>query len=194
MLRITPLTLHSKEAFIVGDCATGGDSTSGGTLTGGLIDRLALGHAYTHAHPQITGEIPGTTSTAGRRWVTLNVKIKHGDSSGGGDLVDFATGLIADALPFYTTQGESTDWKSWSTGLQRMQYSPKCYPLMGAKRFIAVAGTVTRVGAVTATAAANLFTGSLHLSLLNQSEETSVKFSVAPGNVAGTIKTTSTAT
>lgn len=194
MLRITPLTVHCKEGFIVPDCATGGDSTSGGTLTGAIVDRLALGHAFTHAQPTVTGEIPGTTSTQGRRYVTLNVKLKHGDSSGGGDLVDFSTGLIPDAQAYYTTQGESTDWKMWTTGLQRMQYSPKCYPLMGAKRFITAAAIVTRVGAVTATAAANLFTGGLHLNLLNYDQEGLTKFSVAPAGVGSLVKTTSTNT
>lgn len=183
MLHITPVTVHSKLGHIVGDCATGGDSTSGGTFNGSIIDRYALGYGYTHAQPVLIGELPATTSTQGRRFVALQVKLYHGDSSGGGDLAALNTGLDADAVEHYTTQGESTDWKTWSTGLLRMQCSPKAYPLMGAKRFIAPAAIVTRIGGVTATAAANLFTCALGLTLLNADQEMAEDFGVAPGGI-----------
>ena len=194
MLRITPLIIHSKEAVIVPDCATGGDATSGGVLVGAIVDRLALGAAFTHAIPSFTGQYPGTTSTQGARYITLLTKMRHGDSSGGGDLADMSTGLIPDPMPFYTSQGESTDWKGWSTGLQRMQFSHKAYPLMGAKRFLAPAVIVQRIGATTATAAGNLVTGSLHLCLLNQDQEGAPDFSVAPEGRGNVVKTTATNT
>lgn len=198
MLNITPVTIHCKQGHIVPDCATGGDSTSGGTFNGSIVDRLALGYGYEYAQPFLIGELPATTSTQGRRYVSLQVKLRHGDSSGGGDLADFSTGLIPDAVEHYTTQGESTDWKNWTTGLLRMQCSPKAYPLQGAKRFITAAAIVTRVGAVTATAAANLFTCALGLTLIKQDQEEAGDYSVNPAGNAGAIgeawKTTSTAT
>lgn len=196
MLRITPLTLHSKQGHIVPDCATGGDSTSGGAFAGAIIDRLALGFTYTHAQPVLIGQLPGTTSTAGGRYVVAKATLRHGDSSGGGDLTDYLTGLDAAAVVHYTTQGESTDWKSFTTGNVRVQASAKCYPLQAAKRFIAPVGTVTRVGLTTATAAANLVTATLALTMLNQDQEISVEYGVNPGSLGtgNTWKTTSTAT
>ena len=200
MLYITPVTVHCKQGHIVPDCATGGDSTSGGTFNGSIVDRLALGYSFTHAQPVLIGELPATTSTQGRRFVSLQVKLYHGDSSAGGDLAALNTGLDADAVEHYTTQGESTDWKTWTTGLLRMQCSPKVYPLMGAKRFIAPAAIVTRIGGVTATAAGNLFTCALGLTLLNADHEMSGDFGVAPGGIGNgqaigeAWKTTSTAT
>lgn len=198
MLNITPVTLHGKLNQTVGDCSTNGDSTSGGAFNGSVVDRLALGYGYSYAQPFLIGELPGTTSTQGRRFVSLSVKLKHGDSSGGGDLVDYATGLIPDAVEHYTTQGESTDWKSWTTGLLRMQCSPKMFPLQGAKRFIAAAAIVTRAGAATSTAAANLFTCAIGLTLAKQDHEHDGDFGVNPAGSAspngGPWKTTSTAT
>lgn len=201
MLHITPLTVHSKLGHIVGDCSTNGDSTSGGTFNGSIVDRMALGYSYTHAQPVLIGELPATTSTAGARFVSLSIKLRHGDSSGGGDLADLNTGLDADAVEHYTTQGESTDWKTFTTGLLRMQCSPKAYPLMGAKRFIAPAATVLRAGRATSTAAGNLFTCALGLTLLKQDSELGTEYGVAPGgagNASAALgeawKTTSTAT
>lgn len=201
MLQITPLTVHSKLGHLVGDCSTNGDSTSGGTFNGSIIDRLALGYSYTHAQPFIVGELPGATSTAGARFVSLSIKLRHGDSSGGGDLADLNNSLDADAVEHYTTQGESTDWKTFTTGLMRMQASPKAYPLMGAKRFIAPAATVLRAGKATSTAVGNLFTAALGLTLLRQDQETGQgDFGIAPGGagngsaIGEAWKTTSTAT
>mgnify|MGYP001616127934 CR=1 FL=1 len=201
MLHITPVTVHCKQGHIVGDCSTNGDSTSGGTFNGSIVDRLALGYNYTHAQPVLIGELPATTSTAGARFVSLSIKLRHGDSSGGGDLADLNTGLDADAVEHYTTQGESTDWKTFTTGLLRMQCSPKAYPLMGAKRFIAPAATVLRAGKATSTAAGNLFTCALGLTLLKQDQETGLgDFGIAPGGagngsaIGEAWKTTSTAT
>lgn len=194
-LRITPVAVHGKENHIVPDCATGGDSTSGGTFNGSVVDRLSLGAQFTHAQPVLTGQLPGTTSTAGGRYVLVQTKLRHGDSSGGGDLADFSTGLIADAMPHFTTQGESTDWKNFTTGPVRVQCSPAAFPLQGAKRFIAAAGAVTRAGLTTATAAANLFTCSLHLNLLNRDNEDNVnRKSFAPAGIRDVLPTTATNT
>lgn len=199
MLNITPVAVGCKVNQVVGDCSTNGDSTSGGTLTGSIIDRHALGFSYGHAQPFIVGELPGVTSTAGARFVSLAIKLKHGDSSGGGDLADYSTGLITDAIPHYTTQGESTDWKTWTTGTMRMQASPKAYPLQGAKRFIAPAAIVTRAGKATSTAAGNLFNGTIGVNMMRQDHEHSADYGVAPGGagqgvIFEAVRTTSTST
>lgn len=88
MIRTTPVYIQSKENHIVLDCATGGDSTSGGVFTGAVIDLQALPSRFTHLQPVIAGTLPGTTSTAGASRIELDVRLQHGDSSGGGDMAN----------------------------------------------------------------------------------------------------------
>lgn len=194
MLHFTPMILTAKPTHQTGDCATGVDSTSGGVFNGSVIDRLALGPAFTHAQPFLIGQLPGTTSTQGSRYRSVAIKLRHGDSSGGGDLADFSTGMIPAAVPFYTTQGESTDWKNWTTGAVRLQASHVAYPLLGAKRYITAAGTITGPGLTTATAAANLVTAALGVALLQADQEASGERSMSIGGLRDVLPTTSTAT
>lgn len=195
MLHITPVSITAKATHQCADCGTGGvDSTSGGTFNGSVIDRLALGAAFTHAQPFLIGQLPGATSTAGAKWRSVAVKLRHGDSSGGGDLADYSTGMIQSAIPFNTTQGESTDWQNFTTGAVRMQVSSVAYPLLGAKRFITAAGTITGPGLTTATAAANLVTCALGVNMLKADAEVPGEISMHVGGLRAVLPTTSTAT
>jgi hypothetical protein len=195
MLHYTPMILTAKATHQTADCGTGGvDSTSGGVFNGSVIDRLALGPAFTHAQPFLVGQLPGTTSTAGARFRSVAVKLRHGDSSGGGDLADFSTGMISAATPFFTTQGESTDWKNWTTGNVRLQTSHVMFPLLGAKRFITAAGTITGPGLTTATAAGNLVTAALGVALMAGDQETFGEKSMSIGGLKDVLPTTATNT
>lgn len=195
MLHYTPMILTAKATHQTADCGTGGvDSTSGGVFNGSVIDRMALGPAFTHAQPFLIGQLPGTTSTQGARYRSVAVKLRHGDSSGGGDLADYSTGMIPGAVPFFTTQGESTDWKNWTTGAVRLQVSHVSYPLLGAKRFIAPAGTITGPGLTTATAAANLVTAALGVALVQADQEAPGEKAMIIGGLRDVLPSTSTAT
>lgn len=194
MLRITPVTITAKATHTVADCSTGLDSTSGGTFNGSVIDRQALGAMYTHAHPFLIGTLPGTTSTVGGHYRSVSIKLRHGDSSGGGDLADYSTGQIPAAEPFYTTQGESTDWQNWTTGAIRLQTGCVAYPLLGAKRFITAAGTITALGASTSTAGGVTVTAALGVNMLNADHEEPGEVSYSVGGLRAALPTTSTAT
>lgn len=194
MLHITPVTITAKNTHTVGDCATGLDSTSGGAFNGSVIDRLALGAAFTHAQPFLIGALPGTTSTTGARYRSVAVKLRHGDSSGGGDLADYSTGLIGAAVPHYTTQGESTDWQNYTTGAIRLQVSSVAFPLLGAKRFITATGTITGPGLTTATAAGNIVTAALGVNMLQADQELAGEIAQSVGGLRSVLPTTSTAT
>jgi len=193
MLHYTPMIVTAKATHTVADCSTGLDSTSGGVFNGSVIDRLALGPAFTHAQPFMVGQLPGTTSTQGARFRSVAVKLRHGDSSGGGDLADFSTGMIQAAVPFYTTQGESTDWKNWTTGNTRVQVSHVAYPLLGAKRFITAAGTITAPGLSTSTAA-GILTVALGVSLSRANQEVPGEISQSVGGLRDVLPTTATNT
>lgn len=171
MIRSTPVYIQCKESFTVLDCATGADNTSGGSVVGGVIDRQALGMQFTHAQPVIACTHPGSTSTAGLNRLKLDLVLQHGDSSGGGDLANFSTDQLPTSALQIGATDRSTDHPSWSTGTIRGQYSPEPISLMGAKRYLAVAGQVIRVGATTATAAANITTAHLGVNMLNADVE-----------------------
>lgn len=171
MIRSTPVYVQCKENHTVLDCATGGDSTSGGVFNGSVIDLQALPSRFTHAQPVIAGTLPGTTSTAGGSRLQLDVRLKHGDSSGGGDAANFSTDQLPDEPQKYYSTANSTDHPSWTTGTIRTQYSPAPIPLLGAKRYLIASGQVQRIGITTATAAANIWTGHLGLNLINAQNE-----------------------
>lgn len=197
MIRTTPVYVQSKENVLVLDCATGGDSTSGGNINGNIIDLQALPARFTHAQPVIAAQLPGTTSTAGGSRIKLEVRLQHGNSSGGGDMANLSTDMLPDNPQAYYSTEMSTDHKSWSTGVIRVQYAPKCIPLLAADRFIRVQGVVTRVGIATSTAAAQLLIAHLGCNLINADEEPKGLRSFNPaGDHVGTgaALTTSTAT
>src|SRR3989304_4583426 len=103
MLRITPMIVQSKVNHLTGDCATGLDSTSGGAVNWSFIDRLARARECTHVQPFIIGSGLANTSTGGIKHAKLDVFLKHGDSSGGGDLAEIDTGLRVAQQRVYNT-------------------------------------------------------------------------------------------
>lgn len=171
MIRSTPVYIQSKENHVVLDCATGGDSTSGGVFDGNVIDLQALPSRFTHIQPVIAGTLPGTTSTAGGSRVLLDVRVKHGDSSGGGDAANLSTDQLPSSPQSYYATDMSTDHPSWSTGTIRVQYSPAPIPILGAKRYVRTSGQVTRIGISTSTAAAQILTCHLGANLMNAQED-----------------------
>lgn len=181
MIRTTPVYIQSKENHIVLDCATGGDSTSGGVFTGAVIDLQALPSRFTHLQPVIAGTLPGTTSTAGASRIELDVRLQHGDSSGGGDMANLSTDMLPATPQKYFSTEMSTDHPSWSTGTIRAQYSPEAIPLLGAKRYVRTGGQVQRIGGATSTAAGAIFTCHLGAIFLNAQEEPFERKAVMPG-------------
>ena len=181
MIRTTPVYVQSKENHVVFDCATGGDSTSGGVFTGNVTDLQAFPSRFTHIQPVIAGTLPGTTSTAGASRIELDVRLQHGDSSGGGDMANLSTDQLPAATQKYFSTAQSTDHPSWSTGTIRAQYSPEPIPLLGSKRYVRAGGQVTRIGGVTSTAAGAIFTCHLGMNLINaQTEGPSRNLAVMP--------------
>ena len=197
MIRSTPVYVQSKENHVVGDCSTNGDSTSGGTFYGSIIDLQAFRSRFTHIQPVIAGTLPGVTSTAGASRVSLDVVVQSGNSSGGGDMANYSTEELPSSAQNYFSTAMSTSHPSWSTGTIRTQYSPEPITLLGTKRYVRVGGQVTRIGNATSTAAANLWTGHLGVNLLNAGEEGPTRnLAVMPGGnyqtVAGQLTTATT--
>ncbi len=178
MLRITPVVIHGKVNHLTGDCATGLDSTSGGAFNGSLIDRLQLTREFTHAQPFLIGSGLSNTSTGGIKHAKLDVFLKHGDSSGGGDLVEIDTGLRVAQQRVYNT-GLTTDEKVWTTGAVRVQHGGAAYALQGIKRWIAPSAIVTRAGVTTATA--ETLNVSLGVVLLQADQEPTTRKALVPG-------------
>ena len=182
MLRITPMFIESKHYVQTGPvAATGLDATDGGTITGAVIDRLSLGVEFSHAQPVIFGEgLANTGSTGGQRRVLLDIFLKHGDSSGGGDLTEIDTGYRTAQQVNFNTGGPTTGEYNFTTGTQRVQHSANPYPLMNVKRFIAPAGIVTRSGVVTSTAAGGLLYVSLGVNMLGAETDPPRRLAVIP--------------
>ncbi|HSG06480.1 MAG TPA: hypothetical protein VLB09_08790 [Nitrospiria bacterium] len=179
MLHITPMTVEGKVNHLVPDCATGGDSTSGGTFNGGLVDRLQLGTHFTHVQPFLIGEGLSNTSTGGIKHAKIDVFLKHGDSSGGGDLTEIDTGLRVAQQNVHTT-ALTTDEKSYTTGTVRVGHFSNPYALLPAKRYIAASAIITRAGVTTATAEGNLIRVALGLNMLRAGAEPPTHLAVVP--------------
>jgi hypothetical protein len=193
-LHYTPMILTAKATHQTADCGTGGvDSTSGGVFNGSVIDRLALGPAFTHAQPFLIGKLPGSTST-GKVYRSVAVKLRHGDSSGGGDLADYQSGMIPSAVAYGAVEARTTEWKNYTTGDIRLQASSVAYPLLGAKRFITAAGTISGPGASTSTAAGDLVTASLGVAMVRADQENQSDLGMMIGGIRDILPATSTAT
>ncbi len=135
-------------------CSTG-DVLSGAAINGRVIDRLGLGRnmIYETAEPFIHAYTT-VGSTALDQKVTLSIKLQHGDSSGGGDMADYSTGMqSADAI--FRTTAESTAYQNWSTGPQFWGHDSE-YNIIAAKRYIRPVGVWTRGGTTTSTAAGSV--------------------------------------
>lgn len=135
-------------------CSTG-DVLSGAAINGRVIDRLGLGGAriYETAEPFITAYTT-VGSTAADKKLTLSVKLQHGDSSGGGDMADYSTGMTNADQNFWTT-AESTAYQNWSTGVQFFAHE-SWYNVIPAKRYVRPVGVWTRGGSSTSTAAGSI--------------------------------------
>lgn len=135
-------------------CSTG-DVASGAAINGRVIDRLGLGRnrIYESAEPFIHAYTT-VGSTALDQKVTLSIKLQHGDSSGGGDMADYSTGMqSADAI--FRTTAESTAYQNWSTGPQFWGHDSE-YNVIAAKRYVRPVGVWTRGGTTTSTAAGSV--------------------------------------
>lgn len=145
-------------------CSTG-DVASGAAINGAVIDRLGLGGAAGSnvvskfdtaevAEPFIFAWSTFGT-TAANQLVSVTVKIQHGDSSGGGDMADYAAagGTMPPTARNYFTTAQTTDYKSWTTGVQKYTNNPGGYSISAAKRFIRTVGAVTKTFGATSTSA-----------------------------------------
>jgi len=173
------MVIQGKVNHLVPDCATGGDSTSGGTFDGSIVDRLQLANSFSHAQPFLIGAGLSNTSTAGIKNAKIDVFMKHGDSSGGGDLAEVDTGLRVAQQNVHTTV-LTTDEKSWTTGSVRVSHSSNPYSLLGVKRYIAASAIVTRPGVTTATADANVLRCAVGLNMLQAGNEPPTHKAIVP--------------
>lgn len=137
-------------------CSTG-DVLSGAAINGRVIDRLGLGRnrIYETAEPFIHS-YSTVGSTASDQRVTLSIKLQHGDSSGGGDMADYSTGMQSQDANFRTT-AESTAYQNWSTGTQFWSHDSE-YNVIAAKRYVRAVGAWTRGGTTTSTAVGSVDT------------------------------------
>lgn len=127
-----------------GPLAIGGTSTVNSFKLGRVIDRLAapLGAQYFAAFPAAYMHATRGSTDADRR-LQLGVALFHGDSSGGGDMVEYST-ASRPAIRTYFSSARTTDMLSWETGgrstgpLEGVS-NPAVYSLDAAKRFIQVA-------------------------------------------------------
>ena len=135
-------------------CSTG-DILSGAAINGRVVDRLGLGgnRIYETCKPSIN-VYTTAGSTAADKKVTLAIKLQHGDSSGGGDMADYSTGMQNADQNFWTT-AESTAYQNWSTGTQFLSHE-SWYNVIPAKRYVRAVGTWTRGGTTTSTAAGSV--------------------------------------
>jgi hypothetical protein len=144
-------------------CSTG-DVLSGAAINGRIVDRLGLGGNRIFENCQVGLSVRTTVgSTALDKKITLSVKLQHGDSSGGGDLADYSTGMQSADQNFFTT-AESTAYQNWSTGVIALGHQ-SWYNVIPAKRYVRAVGIVTRGGTTTSTAAGTIDTvnADLHL-------------------------------
>ena len=145
---------------LVFTCSSG-DVASGAAINGRVIDRLGLVFATAGAvalsprdkpytvEPFCFASVPGSTSTL--KNVSLDIKLQHGDSSGGGDMADYTT-QDQPVTANYFNAAMTTDMVNWTTGSFIVHSNPAQYELTGAKRFIRAVGVVTKFGVSTSTA------------------------------------------
>lgn len=146
---------------LVFTCSTG-SVLSGAAINGKVIDRLGLVTAVASAaggfgtkdrcllaEPFLFGAVPGSTSSI--RNVGMDIKLQHGDSSGGGDMADYST-QDQPVTANFLNAALTTDMLNWTTGAFVANSNPCAYELTGAKRFIRAVGAMTKFGVSTSTA------------------------------------------
>lgn len=149
LIRDVGLTIQALEDRAIITCSTAGQtagttqnvlqSTTAATgISGRLIDRLGgdtmLTERYAVAMPSAYLWASRGSTEADRK-LTLGLKLQHGDSSGGGDQVDFSTGSQPVDQTFFTTAG-TTPMSNWTTGPFYGQTKPTVYDIRAAKRYI----------------------------------------------------------
>jgi len=157
-------------------CSTG-DVASGAAINGSIVDRLGLGvttggNVLNQAEYCELAEpfcLAWSTygTTAANQLVSVQVKLQHGDSSGGGDMADYypaggtcstspSSGETSYLSPLrnYFTTAQTSDFRNWTTGAMKYSNNPFSISLEYAKRFIRSVGYVTKTFGATATAAA----------------------------------------
>ncbi len=144
---------------LVFTCSSG-DVLSGAAINGRVIDRLGLVNPTAGAvalgtrdkalcvEPFCFATVQGSTSTL--KNVGVDIKLQHGDSSGGGDMADYTT-QDQPATANYFNAAMTTDMLGWTTGSMVVASNPAQYELTGAKRFIRAVGGVTKFGVSTST-------------------------------------------
>jgi len=136
-----------------------GSVASGSAVNGDIIDRLGVktrqlspGEVYNVAEPFASIFSTAGTTFANRR-TSLQVKLQHGDSSGGGDMADLVT--AASTAPGRTllqwTTAVSTDYSAaWSTGTVQMGSLSQSYNLSQfCKRYLRPVAIATLPGNTT---------------------------------------------
>jgi hypothetical protein len=86
-------------------------------------------------------------STEADRQFTINVRLQHGDSSGGGDMADYSTGSTPTNRTYFGT-GRTTDMLNWdatlSSGPLNAASNPAYYDINAAKRYLRVVINVSK--------------------------------------------------
>jgi hypothetical protein len=123
------------------DFSTGRSAGTG--INGRVIDRLNepfITDRYYVAQPYAyLNSTHG--STEANRQLVINVKLQHGNSSAGGDMVDYNTGSAPSEVVLFTT-AQTTPMLSWSTGPIKAMSAQCYYDLRAANRYIrTVVGT-----------------------------------------------------
>ena len=147
-------------------CSTG-DYASGADINGSIIDRAGLSSTQSGAATGVLGKndrfltaepfllgVQQAGSTAANRAVTVDVRLQHGDSSGGGDMADLTAPANLASAVFLNT-ALTTDMQNWTSAPVKVYSNPVSYEIGAAKRYIRAVGKVTKAGLSTSTAAAD---------------------------------------
>ena len=135
-------------------CSTG-DVLSGAAINGRIIDRLGLGSGRIYGTAEVGLNAHTTVgSTSGIKNFTLSVKLQHGDSSGGGDMADYSTGMTNQDQNFFSA-AETTAYQNWSTGVIHLNHQ-SWYEVTAAKRYVRGVGVITKGGPSTSTAGTSI--------------------------------------
>lgn len=136
------MTTANQVQSSAADFSTGSGRNSGTGISGRIIDRLNepfITERYTVAFPMAYLESTHG-STELNRQLAINVKLQHGNSSGGGDMADYTTGILtapgAPAEVILFTTAQTTPQVNWSTGAVRAASGQLGYDLRGANRYI----------------------------------------------------------
>jgi hypothetical protein len=160
LTRTTYRVEHGLDPKLVFTCSTG-DVQASSDVFGRVIDRMRLGkYSGNSACPLLTAYSTWGTTAANQRF-SASVRLQHGASSGGGDMVDLPTaGSTQPGTKYFGTSAMTTPMASWSTGvLQFGGPDGGSYDLSVAHRYIRMAANVSIPSGTTSTAG----TDNLHI-------------------------------